>query len=199
MIVVDGRETPIDMSQFQNLEQIIIKVMEDKYMADRVVTDVLVNKESFSEIYPHQAEDIPAAEVQTVEFVTMGVGEMAVNITRELYKVVNIMETGARKISGLFRQADDAEALDMFQDLIDVTRDFFSMVAVLRDEFSLKENKPLATSIEELSNLFSEMLEVTGNEDWVLLADLLEYEYIPAVQRWKQIIAKLREDIRDVQ
>ena len=48
MIVVDGRETPIDMSQFQNLEQIIIKVMEDKYMADRVVTDVLVNKESFS-------------------------------------------------------------------------------------------------------------------------------------------------------
>lgn len=199
MIVVDGRETPIDIRQFQNLEQIILKVMEDKYMTDRIVTDVLVNKESFSEIYPHQAEDIPAGEVQSLEFVTVGVGEMAVNITRELYKVVTIMETGARKVAELFRQADDAEALDLFQDLIDVTRDFFSMVAVLRDEFSLKENKPLASAIDELSNLFSEMLEVTGNEDWVLLADLLEYEYTPAVQRWKQIIAKLREDIREIQ
>jgi len=199
MIVVDGRETPINISQFQNLEEIIVTVMADKYMTDRIVTDVLVNKESFSEIYPHQAEDIPTAEVSSVEFVTVGVGEMAVNVTRELYKVVTIMDAGARKVAGLFRQADDAEALDMFQDLIDVTRDFFSIVGVLRDEFSLKENKLLATAIEELSALFTEMLDVTGNEDWVLLADLLEYEYVPAVQRWKQIIANLREDIRDVQ
>jgi hypothetical protein len=41
------------------------------------------------------------------------------------------------------------------------------------------------------------MIEVTENEDWILLADLLEYEYLPAVQRWKKVIAQLREDIRE--
>ncbi|EPR42655.1 hypothetical protein dsx2_2572 [Desulfovibrio sp. X2] len=199
MIVVDGREAPIEIAQFQNLEQILLTVMSDEYMNDRVVTDVLLNQENFSEIYPHQAEDIPASEVKQLEIVTMGVNEMAVNITRELYKVVTLMDSGAKKVSGLFRQADDAEALEMYQDLLDVTRDFFSMVAVLRDEFTLKQNKQFGTAVDDLSNLFGEMLEVTENEDWILLSDLLEYEYIPAVQRWKQVIAKLREDIRDVQ
>lgn len=199
MIVVDGHEKTIDIKSFQNLEQILVKVMEDSYMNDRIVTDVLVNKENFSEIYPHQAEDIPSSEVESIEIVTMGTTEMAVNITRELYKVVTIMDTGARQVATFFRQADDAEALDMLQDLLDVTRDFFGMVGVLRDEFTLREHKPFTAAIEELSNLFTEMLDVMGNEDWILLSDLLEYEYVPAVQRWKNIIAKLREEIRDVQ
>jgi len=38
-------------------------------------------------------------------------------------------------------------------------------------------------------------VEVTENEDWILLADLLEYEFLPAVDKWKKVIAQLREDI----
>jgi hypothetical protein len=97
----------------------------------------------------------------------------------------------------MFRQADDAEALELYQDLLDVTRDFLSMIGVLRDEFSLKDHQVISDSMEEISSLFSEMIEVTENEDWILLADLLEYEYLPAVERWKKVIAQLREDIRE--
>ena len=42
-----------------------------------------------------------------------------------------------------------------------------------------------------MSNLFSEMLEVLENEDWILLADLLEYEFIPAMARFKGVIDDL--------
>ena len=59
----------------------------------------------FTEIYPHQAEDI---EMESVE--SRGdrgpcpADEMAVEITLELYKVVNIMSEGAKQVAGLFRQ-----------------------------------------------------------------------------------------------
>jgi hypothetical protein len=197
VITVDGNTVDLSVGQFENLEQILNSIMRDRYMSDRVVTDVKLNEESFSEIYPHQAEDIPMDEVQSLEIVTAPMSDMAVSVTRELYKVITLMDKGARQVSELFRQADDAEALDMFQDLLDVTRDFFNIVGVLRDEYSLKDHKRLGEAIEELSNLFTEMVEVTENEDWVLLSDLLEYEYVPAVQRWKSVIAKLREDIRE--
>ncbi|WP_243363658.1 hypothetical protein [Fundidesulfovibrio terrae] len=198
MIVVDGRETGLQIQSFDNLEQLLVKVMEDRYLEGRIVTDVLVNKEPFSEIYPHQAEDVEASDIESVEIVSMPTSEMAVNITRELYKVVTLMDHGARRVAELFRKADDNEALEVYQDLMDVTRDFIGMIGVLRGEFSLKHTPNFNESAEELSSLFSEMLEVIENEDWILLADLLEFEFIPAVERWKKIVAQLREDIKEV-
>lgn len=197
MIVIDGKETELRVNNFGNLEELLVKMTEDKLFEDRVVTDVLVNKETFSEIYPHQAEDMLMSDVESVEIVTMAVPEMAVNITRELYKVVRIMHEGASSVSELFRRADDAEALELFQDLLDVIRDFLGMVGALRDEFSLKDNVEFSQCSDELTELFSEMIEVTENEDWILLADLLEYEFMPAADKWKKVIANLREDIRE--
>jgi hypothetical protein len=198
MITVDGRDTGLEIQSFENLEQILLEMRSGKHFDGRVIINVLVNKESFSEIYPHQAEDVECSDIESIDIVTMPTGEMAVSITRELYKVVAIMDSGARRVAELFRKADDNEALEVYQDLIDVTRDFLGMVSVLRGEFNLKDTPSFTEATEELSSLFSEMLEVMENEDWILLADLLEYEFIPAVERWKKIVAQLREDIKEV-
>jgi hypothetical protein len=196
MLLIDGQKSELDFANFANLDQIFIKLMEDGVLHDRVVTDVFVNDSPFSEIYPHQAEDIDASELKTVEIRTMPVGEIAVEITRELYKVVTLMGEGAARVAELFRQADDAEALETYQDLVDVTRDFIGMISTLRSEFALKDYREFMEASDQLSNLFSEMTTVMGNEDWILLADLLEYEFLPAVHRWKKVVAQLREDVR---
>ncbi|BBD07326.1 hypothetical protein [Desulfovibrio ferrophilus] len=197
MIVIDGQETGLKVNNFNNLEDLLVKMMEDDTLGNRMVTDVFVNKEAFSEIYPHQAEDISTEEIESVEIVTMPVPEMAVNITRELYKVVSLMGHGCRTVADQFRRGEDAEALELYQDLLDVTRDFLGMIGVLRDEFSLKDRETMYANIEEITNLFTEMIEVSENEDWILLADLLEYEFLASVEKWKKVIAELREDIRE--
>lgn len=198
MIVIDGQQAEMAIDSFANLEQLLVKVMEGDYLNNRVITDVLVNEENFSEIYPHQAEDMESDGISRVEILTMPVTDMAVSITEELFKVLKLMDVGARQVADLFRQADDAEALEMYQDLIDVTRDFLGMVGVLRDEFSFSHGEGLSQRMEELSELFSEMIEVVESEDWVLLSDLLEYEYVPAVQRWTQVLNGLQGDIAQV-
>lgn len=193
MISVDGRETGIEIKQFHNLEEILLRIMETDELEGRIVTDVFVNKESFSEIYPHQAEDIEIDEIESVEVTSMPVMDMALDITKELGKVVRLMDHGARRVAELFRQADDAEALEVYQDLMDVTRDFLSMIGVLRSESVKRPDSSFDAAADEISNLFSEMLEVLENEDWILLADLLEYEFIPAMGRFKTVIGELQE------
>jgi hypothetical protein len=133
-----------------------------------------------------------------VEIRSVPVAEMAMSISRELYKVVQIMSEGSRKVAELFRQADDSEALETYQDLLEVIRDFLGMIGVLRNEFSLQEQKVFNEAVEEISSLLGEMTEVMENEDWILLADLLEYEFLPAVDKWKQVIHLIREDIKSV-
>lgn len=193
MISVDGRETGMEIKQFHNLEEILLRIMETNELEGRVVTDVFVNNESFSEIYPHQAEDIESDEIESVEVKSVPVMDMALDITKELGKVVRLMDHGARRVAELFRQADDAEALEVYQDLMDVTRDFLNMIGVLRGESIKRTDSAFDAAADEISNLFSEMLEVLENEDWILLADLLEYEFIPAMGRFKTVIGELQE------
>ncbi|AAS94893.1 MULTISPECIES: hypothetical protein [Desulfovibrionaceae] len=196
MIVIDGRQTDMKLDSFANLEEILVKVLTEDYLENRIVTDVLVNEETFSEIYPHQAEDVQTDEIRSLEIRTVPVGEMAVNISRELYKVIQVMTSGAKQVATLFRQADDTEALELLQDLIDVTRDFMGMISTLRAEFSLRGGVDFQTNVDQISDLLTEMTEVLENEDWILLADLLEYEFLPVCENWKQVIQSLREDIR---
>ncbi len=198
MIVIDGTKTDYDISSFENLEQIFEKVMASGQLDDRIVTDVLVNDEPFSEIYPNQSEDIETSEIESLEIKSSSAVEMASAITLELYKVVNIMAGGGKQVAELFRQADDAEALELYQDLLDVTRDFLGMVGTLREHFSLKQSADFEKVVDDFSGLFTEMTEVLENEDWILLADLLEYEFLPSVEKWKSVISIIREDIREV-
>ena len=195
MIIIDGRPMDMNMAAFSNLEEILVQVIKDDYLEKRVVTDVLLNKEPFNEIYPHQAEDIEVSEIETLEIQTVPLNEMAGSVTEELYKVIHIMGEGSREIAHLFRQADDAEALEMLQDLLEVTREFLGMVGLLRYEYVTPGTDSIDTRIETISSLLGEMIEVLENEDWILLADLLEYEFLPTVKDWESVISNLRKVI----
>ena len=195
MIIIDGRPMDMNMAAFSNLEEIMVQVIKDDYLEKRVVTDVLLNKEPFNEIYPHQAEDIEVSEIDSLEIQTVPLNEMAGNVAEELHKVINIMGEGARQIAQLFRQADDAEALEMLQDLLEVTREFLGMVGLLRYEYTTPGTDSISDRIEVISSLLGEMIEVLENEDWILLADLLEYEFLPTVKDWSGVINNLQKVI----
>ncbi|GAB7079439.1 hypothetical protein [Megalodesulfovibrio paquesii] len=195
MITIDGRTIDRSLNAFANLEELLVSLSTDSSMDNRIITDVRVDGEAFSEIYPHQAEDIETSDIKSVEIVSVSVQQMAADITHELYTVIRLMNGGSKNVADLFRRADDAAALEMLQDLLDVTRDFLGMIGVLRNEFSMAPHPDFEQLSSEFSSLFSEMGDVMENEDWILLADLLEYEFNPATEKWKQIIATLREEI----
>lgn len=191
MIVVDGTHSNLKIANFQNLEEILVKIVEEENLQERLITDVLVNDQPFSELYPHQAEDIEVDEINSIELKTVHIDEMALNIAGELHKVVKLMNHGAKRVASLFRKADDGEALEYYQDLLDVTRDFLSMVGVLRNDFNIRADGGFDTAMKQISDLFTEMVDVQENEDFILLADLLEFEFIPATEQWNEVIDNL--------
>ncbi len=195
MLILDGKQLDYSLNNFDNLEELLGKVMASDALQDRIITDVLVNGEAFSEIYPHQAEDIASDELEKVEILSMPKLELGRQMVREMEKVVPMMRDGARRVADLFRQAEDMEALDIYQDLVDVARDFLGMVGSLQNELDVPVSKDMAAALETFSQLLTEILEVQENEDWVLLADLLEYEFLPVVEKWLPIVQDLATKI----
>lgn len=195
MIVIDGRQSSMELSNFANLEELLVKVMEEEVVADHIVTDVLVNQEAFTEIYPHHAEDVEIDEVESVEVRTVSVIEMAGEVSKELFVVIKIMQNGSKGVAGFLRQGDVAEGLEVLQDLLDVTRNFLSTISVLHQRFPLGNTRGFEQTSATLDKLLSEMCDVMAEQDWLLLADLLEYEFIPACDEWEQVVGDFDVDI----
>jgi hypothetical protein len=195
MIVIDGRESALSLSNFTNLEEVLIKLMEEEHLESRIVTDVLVDDAPFSELYPHQAEDIESQTFSRLELRTASLEEMAVDVASELPKVISIMADGGRKVAELLRQSELAEALEVLQDTIGVSRELLATIQILQGQFSARDSREAETLSVTLGDLLSEIAEVMDNEDWMLVADLLEYEYIPACEGWRGIISGLDRDI----
>lgn len=195
MIVIDGRESSISLANYANLEEVLSKLVEEEALDQRIVTDVLIDDEAFSELYPHQAEDIDSKNIKRLELRTVSMEEMAVDVVAELPKVVDIMATGGRRVAGLLREAELNEALEVLQDIIAVSRELLTTIHVLRNQYSRGASQALDALGDTLGNLLGEIGDVIGNEDWILVADLLEYEYIPACEGWRTVIEQLANDI----
>lgn len=195
MIIIDGQKTDKSIAMFANLEEILTNVMQDKNMEDRIITDVYVNNEIFSEIYPHQAEDLASDSIESLEIRSVPSTQMALDIAGEMYKVTLMMESGGKNVARLFHEGKDSDALELLQDLLDVVRDFLAMVGDLRERYLGGSNEDFRTKTLELSDLLSEMSEILESEDWVLLSDLLEYEFAPQCQAWKQLSEDLHKEL----
>ncbi|MBD5553118.1 MAG: hypothetical protein HDQ44_02150 [Desulfovibrio sp.] len=198
MIIIDGRQSQYEIASFANLEELLAKVMEDGQLQGRVITDVIVNDESFSELYPHQAEDMDCAGIERVEIKSQPMDKMARDMAGEMPKVATLMANGARNVGRLFREDKQTDALELLQDLLDVTRDFMAMLTKLRDQYLGGADEEFVRKTEELSNLTSEMSEVMESEDWVLLSDLLEYELAPLCEDWRVIGEKIHKQLEAI-
>jgi hypothetical protein len=194
MIVIDGRESSISLSNFTNLEEVLIKIIEEEGLEERIVTDVLLDDEAFSELYPRQAEDIEAESFSRLELRTVSIDQMADDVIEELPKVIDIMARGSRQAAALLRQAELAEGLEVLQDIVGVSRELLNTVDVLRAQYSTGSSKEIIELGDTLSELLSEICDVMTNEDWVLVADLMEYEYLPACEAWRPVIDAIRND-----
>lgn len=198
MVIIDGRESAYEISGFANLEELLSKIMEDDQLQGRVITDVIVNNESFSELYPHQAEDMECGGIERVEIKSEPMDKMAVAMSGEMHKVATLMANGARNVGRLFREGKEKDALELLQDLLDVTRDFMAMLTRLRDKYLGGADEEFVRKTEELSNLVSEMSDVMESEDWVLLSDLLEYELAPLCEDWRGIGEKIHRQLEAI-
>ena len=101
---------------------------------------------------------------------------------------------GFDQAADLFRTGNEQEANKYYIQILD-GMDWFSEVVnvVMSSEGEGQEpENSLQIRQAKLTDLMSQMLDANKNQDWVLLADILEYEMIPFYKEWQTILSKLK-------
>jgi hypothetical protein len=106
---------------------------------------------------------------------------------------------GIQKASELFHSGNEQEASKFFLNIVDGIEWFSQVIdAVLNvigeNSASLCFNKKsILDRKQQLLELITQLVNANKNKDWVLLADLLEYEILPYYKEWELILPELKQ------
>ena len=133
--------------------------------------------------------DINSLEVELANLKDL----VATNLSNALDYLEKLIP-GFDQAADLFRMGNEQEANKFYIQILD-GMDWFSEVINIVMDSEFKRSAPEGTlrlRQAKLTDLMSQMLEANKNQDWVLLADILEYEMIPFYKEWQTILTKLK-------
>ena len=136
-----------------------------------------------------QPADINSLEVELADLKDL----VATNLSNALDYLEKLIP-GFDQAADLFRTGNEQEANKYYIQILD-GMDWFSEVVnvVMSSEGEGQEpENSLRIRQAKLTDLMSQMLEANKNQDWVLLADILEYEMTPFYKEWQTILSRLK-------
>lgn len=176
-ILIDGTETPLSGS-FGNLEEVLQEILKNQISEEKIVWAVRLNGENYSEKAPHDARKIKIDDIYALEIGTTDKTEICRSFLEKGGMIFDDLRESVVKISGLFRMADEKEANRHFVKFLESYRDLIQMLRQSEGILKLNSQEKLA-SLEKLSD---EIIAAQEKGDWIMLADLLEYELAPLLK-----------------
>ncbi len=181
-LTVDGHNISVNEVVGSNLEEILAFLMEHPTTDNRVITDVLVNGESYSEEVPHAALEVERESIQELAVITHTAEDLSLNFLKNAPHFLNSLRLALSKIVEEFRLGDEVEANEHFLGFLETLHLAVSMVEQAKITMGLADDRPLAEhgSLNEylasLGEVLDRLSELQKQTDWIYLADVLEYE-----------------------
>ena len=137
--------------------------------------------------------DIDSLEVELANLKDL----VATNLANALDYLKKLIP-GCEQAADLFRAGNEQEANKYYLQILDGIEWFSHVVSVIMSpdegetELPDTDDESLEVREKKLTDLMNQMLEANENQDWVLLADILEYEMVPFYKDWEKILSKLK-------
>ena len=136
--------------------------------------------------------DIDSLEVELANLKDL----VATNLANALDYLKKLIP-GFEQAADLFRAGNEQESNKYYLQILDGIDWFSQVISVIMSpdkgetELPDTDDESLEVRQKKLTDLMSQMLEANQNQDWVLLADILEYEMVPFYKDWEKILSKL--------
>jgi hypothetical protein len=188
-ISINGAETQDPSFQGETLEEVmnaIVKSRQNSYIRRIWLDGQEVSSDSQDTLKTSTAS-VVLLELELAELQDL----LANNLTNAKDYLVKLIP-GFQKAADLFRMGNEQEANQYYLQVLDGIEWFSQVIIII---VSTQENKFEEKNLEErqkkLTDLMSQMLEANQNQDWVLMADLMEYEMIPFYKDWEEVLSRI--------
>ena len=194
-LLVNGKEETVSYMG-ETLGDLLLHIEKEGVPQGNVVRSIKIDGQESSPDSP-EVQKTPLSAIATLEVEISTLSDIInKNIENADAYLIRLIP-GIEKSVELFRMGNEQEANKFFINIIDGI-DWLSQVldmilaakAISPD--TVFDGKSIQDRRASLVGLTQQMVDANKNQDWVLLADLLEYEILPYYQEWSNLLPHFR-------
>jgi hypothetical protein len=188
-ISINGAETQEATFQGDTLEEVLHAILNSR--KDSYIRRVWLDGQEASS-NTQDTLKTSTASVQSLELELALLQDLVANNLTNAKAYLEKLVPGFQKAADLFRMGNEQEANQHYLQILDGI-DWFSQVilTILNAQVDIFKEQTLEERQKKLTNFMAQMLEANQNQDWVLMADLLEYEMIPFYKDWQEVLSQI--------
>lgn len=161
--------------------------------------EVRINGAPYDESQMGPAIELLRERIQSLEVETLPNRVLALHFLANSTAFLRTISQALGKVAEMFRVNDEREASEQYLRSLDSLQLFLQVLSISREVLGLDfdtimyQGLSLEKRMERLSSLVQEMLNSQQREDWVLLADLLQYDLIAELAIWEGVMPMLAQ------
>lgn len=193
-IVINDIERDFDASSIDNLGNLFKCLLDEFSSQESHVTKIRLNGEELSENDIQAKGNLPVQEIEELELSILSMPEIALNNINNAMEYLNKLIPAVTESSELFRTKSAEEANQHFIECIEGLTWFQEVIEIitiaLKEELESPnpEHKNISKLQQKMLQLVKDISDSQEKKDWVMLADLLEYELTPVLEEWASIL-----------
>lgn len=182
-----------------NLHELLEGLMATRMGADRTLREVKVNGEPFQATDHGPALALARRQIDRLEIETVSAREVALHFLAHADAYLKAITVSIERVAELFRVGDEASASGHYLNTLESLQLFMQVLQTCRDTLNLDFalTGPAGISVDrllrKLQRLIQELLLAQEQEDWVMLADLLQYDLKEEMDHWLGVVPALKD------
>jgi len=186
-VYLNGKVNEIKITSISTLSDVIVQ-MEKEIDKSQIITELKLNAKILGSDWYNNAKNIFLLDEDDLFITTQSSDFIAIQALTSSQKSFETITEDFQKVSDMFRFDNEikansyfAQCIDNFQWFLKIIADSLSLLGKNLSSIQL-DDKNLEEKITELSSKLEEMIECQQNKDWILLADMIEYELLPLLK-----------------
>ena len=190
-LTVNGIETSYPEGT-ADLESLLLFMMSPELLENRLIVQIRVDGDIYSEKYEHQARGVDLKTAQTVEVVTQTKEDFARGFLEEASDYMALIEKGIRISVQLLKDPEQREnGHDMLGRSLEALRTFKSHLGNVKDTLEMDHRGTGFRDFwERFESVTDKIMESQKGMDSSVIADLLEHELLPVLEKWREDITQ---------
>ncbi len=196
-ITINEQALQADFSNLHNLEEVLVQLNDHHIPPGHQLFQVRLNGEFFSERYPRESRYVELQRVNSLDLKVVPDQDLARLILNEAGFFAATLGLCLERGAVLFRLEDEEEANRYFAQVMEALRwllktgeEACQVLGIRLEKLPPQQDSP-ADILNLLQELLDEMLAAYQAQDYIILADLMEYELKPLVSQWQKLLVGL--------
>ena len=204
-IKIDGND--VDLSVHGNKQDSLYDFISNGIVnfipKGRVIKDIYLNGTKFDEllINDEKAKALGLGEDGELSIITMGSNELILESISAINNYFNDLSKNLSKVSDLLRVGNDKDGFNDFAADLKGISAFVQIMDKLAPFLSIDysiytyKEKTIKAYFDDLEAVLSKILEMQKDRDYIMLADIIEFEMEPLLKVWQEVLESLKSRI----